>query len=342
MPNLHPFERKLACAWPPDTWRDVTVLVAVSGGADSVALLRGLAAVRQSGSGRLMAAHFNHGLRGSLSDGDAAFVADLCHSLRVPCSIGHVQDEPAAMGPMSSEVDARDVRYRFLRRIAQQVGARHVAMAHTADDQAETVLHRIVRGTGVAGLAGIPRFREFLPGVALVRPMLEIRREEVTEYLQAIQQAFREDHTNADVRFTRNRIRLELLPQLASQYNADVVGAITRLASLAGEVQAVVDGVVQDLVERCVTARSADAVTIDCAALREKNRFLVRELLASVWRGQDWPLQAMSFQRWEELADLAVGARSAEAELNRKKMFPGGICAERRGDILTLLAPDAC
>jgi tRNA(Ile)-lysidine synthase len=340
MSDLRPFEEKLAHAWPPDVWRDVTVLVAVSGGADSVALFRGLTAVRQPGPGRLIAAHFNHGLRGAESDADEAYVGNLADAFQVPFVVGHVQDEAAASsGSLSSEAGAREARYRFLRRAAQQVGARYVVTAHTADDQAETVLHRILRGTGVTGVAGIRRFRQFLPHVALVRPLLDFRRAEVTEYLRAIHQPFREDPTNADIRFTRNRIRHELLPQLARDYNDDVVTAITRLASLAGEVQTVVDDMVEELAERCVKHRPASAVVIDCEALRGSRRFIIRELLASAWRGQDWPLQAMGLQQWEELAELAVGTSGSNMQPS-VKFFPGGVRAERRGGTLTLLRPN--
>jgi tRNA(Ile)-lysidine synthase len=353
MAQAFEFQQQLIRAWPPPVWREVTVLVAVSGGPDSVALLRGLAAVREAGSGQLVAAHFNHGVRGDQALADEAFVVDLCRRLQIPCERGQAEWEPAARAAADalaappnpetpgqrvftarSEAALRRARYRFLRETARRVGARYVATGHTADDQAETVLQRIVRGTGIAGLAGIRPHRQLVPGVALVRPLLDITRRQVQDYLDALGQHAREDSSNADRRYTRNRMRHELLPHLAAHYNANVVGALTRLAALAGDVQAVVARTLEDLQVRCVQSRSPGQVTIDCQPLAAVPRYLTRELLIAIWRQQGWPLQAMGYERWEELADLA----GAPPIGPRAKMFPGAIAARRSGILLQLQA----
>ena len=351
MAQAFEFQQQLIRAWPPAVWREVTVLVAVSGGPDSVALLCGLAAVREAGSGQLVAAHFNHGVRGDQALADEAFVVDLCRRLQIPCERGQAEWEQAARAAADalaappnpetpdqqvfnarSEAALRRARYRFLRETARRLGARYVATGHTADDQAETVLQRIVRGTGIAGLAGIRPHRQLVPGVALVRPLLDITRRQVQDYLEALGQNAREDSSNADRRYTRNRMRHELLPHLAAHYNANVVGALTRLAALAGDVQAVVARMLEDLQVRCVEARSPGQVTIDCQPLAAVPRYLARELLMAIWRQQDWPLQAMGYERWEELAGLAdTPPRGPQA-----KMFPGAISARRAGTVLQL------
>lgn len=363
MPESPIFEQKLLAAWPPSLWRDVTVVVAVSGGPDSVALLRGLAGPSVQGAGQLIAAHLNHGLRGEQSQADEAFVVDLCWRLGVRCEIGRARrgeakgegekgragegaaadaawddpEEPLQQADGGhSEAALRAVRYQFLCATARQVGARYVATGHTADDQAETVLHRLVRGTGIAGLAGMRRHRQLIPGVALVRPLLSISRREVLEYLAALGQSYRIDRSNADVRFTRNRIRHELLPHLASTYNASVVDAVTRLATLAGEVQEIVVGLVEELGARCIATDSVGGVTVDCDVLGTAPRYLVRELLIGLWRRQGWNLQSMGFERWEELAELALAPQPPAAAW--KKVFPGSIAAERAGGVLRLLA----
>ena len=343
MAQAFEFQQQLIRAWPPAVWRDVTVLVAVSGGPDSVALLCGLTALRAAGSGQLIAAHFNHGVRGDHAAADEAFVVDLCRRLQIPCELGHAAWDPAAPAAdqppaapdpgqpspqilrAPSEAMLRSARYRFLRDTARRVGARYVATGHTADDQAETVLQRIVRGTGIAGLAGIRPHRQLLPGVALVRPMLEITRRQVQDYLRALGQDARQDSSNADRRYTRNRIRHELLPQLASHYNANVVGALTRLAALAADVHEVVAGQLDELQARCVRSTAPGQVTIDCPPLAAAPRYLARELLMAVWRQQGWPLQAMGYERWEELADLAASPPIGPS----KKTFPGSIAAQR-------------
>lgn len=304
-----------------------------------------------------MIAHFNHGLRGDQSDADEAFVARLCGHLDLPCEIGRAQqrvsDEgtlssgPGNVGPSvapsysesppeTSEADAREWRYHFLRQTAASVGARFVVTAHTADDQAETVLHRVLRGTGIAGLAGIRRYRQLIPGVAIVRPMLSFRRVELIEYLDAIEQGHQEDSTNADLRFTRNRIRHELLPQVADHYNPNVVDALTRLGAMAGDVQALVDELVARMAERNIIKAEVDAVTIDCHSLRLERGFLVRQLLISIWSDHAWPRQAMGYDKWDQLEELATAAESTGPDA--KITLPGNIIAERKGGVLLLLA----
>ena len=193
---LHPLEIKLAEAWPPSHWADVTVLVAVSGGGDSVALLRAMAALKTGGEGRLCAAHLNHQLRPDADD-DERFVVDLCGRLGVTCEVGRV-DVGSPGGPVGDGIEAaaRSARYRFLEEAAGRLGARFVATAHTADDQAETILHRILRGTGIRGLGGHgagtaagPRHAD--PALAGHPP------RGVAAYLDALGQPYRHDPSNA-------------------------------------------------------------------------------------------------------------------------------------------------
>lgn len=343
MPDPQPFEEKLAQQWPPFEWRDVTVLVAVSGGADSVALLRGLAAIRQQGEGRILVAHFNHCLREDESDADEAFVTRLSRQLDLSCETGRAapsaQRSDSEPPPETSEADAREWRYDFLRQTAAEVGARFVATAHTADDQAETILHRILRGTGVTGLAGIRPYRQLISGVAIVRPMLNFRRAEVIEYLKEIEQDYREDSTNADLRFTRNRIRHELLPEIADHYNPNVVEALTRLGAMSGDIQTLLDEVVAEMAERCITESLVDTVTIDCQPLRHANGFLVRQMLISIWGKQGWPQQAMGYDKWDQLAGLATAYEPPNS--GAKIILPGNISAERKSSMLVLLAAES-
>ena len=169
------------------------------------------------------------------------------------------------------------------------MGARFVATAHTADDQAETILHRIVRGTGIRGLSGMARARP-LGHATLIRPLLAMRRTELQAYLDAIKQPYRHDASNADLRFTRNRIRHETMPHLRECYNTSATEALLRLGSLAGEAQAVVDELVEELFTRCVKTESPEAVRMELDTLQNRPRYLLRELLMAVWQRQGWPL----------------------------------------------------
>ena len=350
MGPVHEFERRLGESWPPTAWQDLSVLVAVSGGADSVALLRGLVALKQGGPGRLVAAHFDHRLRGADSDADREFVVDLCQRRGIECHLGQWSPgDSFGRHPDGVEAAARTARYAFLQAAAAQWGARYVATAHTADDQAETVLHHIVRGTGLAGLAGMSRARPLGEAVTLIRPLLAFRRSEVLEYLAALRQSHREDATNVDLTFTRSRIRHELLPLLARDYNPQVIDSLVRLSTLAADAQAAIDGLVADLAARCVKRRvggvveggaiegSADqgsAVEIALTPLAGQPRHLIRALLVGVWREQNWPLQAMGFDEWELLADMA--AAKPDQACPAKRVFPGGVVAERGRETLAL------
>ena len=317
-----PLESKLATLWPPSDWDDVTVVVAVSGGCDSVALLRAMTALKGGGPGRLCAAHLNHQLRPA-ADEDERFVVELCRHLGVRCEVGRAAvDQLAADAGDGLEAAARTARYRFLEETAGRLGARFVATAHTADDQAETILHRILRGTGIRGLAGMPRARP-LGHATLIRPLIELRRDELRAYLDALEQPWRDDPSNAELRFTRNRIRHQTMPQLRRQFNAGLTEALLRLGTLAGEAQAVADELVAEWLDRCVTTADSGATQIELAELAGRPRYLVREVLIAVWRRQGWPLQAMGHQQWDELGELAQPAAPPA-----RRFFPGDVMVE--------------
>ncbi len=328
------FEAQLAQQWPPAQWTDVTVVLAVSGGADSVALLRALFALKRQfgGSGRLVVGHFNHRLRGSEADADEQFVRRLCGDLDVACEVGQAPVGSIGPGGDGLELVARRARYGFLTQLCGRQGARFLATAHTADDQAETVLHRVFRGTGLRGLAGIARTRR-LGDWSLVRPILWSRRSEVLDYLRAIDQPFREDASNADRAQTRNRIRHDLLPMLAASFNPDVVAALVRLAEQAREAQIVLDGLVERLFAGKVNVQPGGAVRIARRETAEQPGLLLGELMTAVWRDRGWPQQSMAHRHWRRLAGMIQSGRP------RKTMLPGAIVATVDDDFLTLAPP---
>ena len=175
------------------------VLLAVSGGADSVALLRGTCLIAFEMRIAPQVVHVNHRLRGAESDADAEWVRELCHSRNVPCDVltADVAKCSAERG-VGIEEAARDARYKLLTSAAERIGAPVVLLAHTADDQAETVLHHILRGTGLAGLSGMPASRVLSESVRLVRPLLDVNRTEIERFLQSLGQDFRTDSSNRD------------------------------------------------------------------------------------------------------------------------------------------------
>ncbi len=333
MPAFLPFENKLLAAWPADRWHAVRVLVAVSGGPDSVALVRALHRLSESPARQLAVAHFNHCLRGERAIADGQFVVELCQSLGVDCIQGQTEGSEANASGESLEEAARAARYAFLTRTAERLGARYVATGHTADDQAETVLHHILRGTGLRGLGGMRFARSLSPAVTLVRPALEITHAEVIEYLSALGQPFQQDETNRDPAFFRNRIRLELLPLLAREYSGSIAEALLRLGTLASDAQRVIDALAESLLERSLLERDACRVVIDCRPLRASDPHLVRETLMAAWRRQGWPQQSMGWAQWNLLADMVLADEPSDVAAH---VLPGTISAQRKGDRLVL------
>ncbi len=332
MAEHHPFEQQLAQAWAPPSWRDVTVVVAVSGGADSVALLCALNAISQQTCGRLVAAHFNHLLRDSESAGDERFVQQICRQLGVECSVGKARSVISSAGD-GLEAEARQQRYQFFRDVADCQGARYVVTAHTADDQAETILHRVIRGTGLVGLGGIPPTRPLSEFTTIVRPMLSVSRCSVVSYLESLCQPFREDSSNKLTVFTRNRIRHRLMPLLAEQYNPQVASSLVRLGNLAREAQQVVDAAVEPLLEMAVTLRTQERVELVRARLFNSSPFLVREVFLRIWKMQRWPRQDMSEAKWNQLSDLTRAERPSPST----STLPGNIQVEVRDDAIILV-----
>ena len=327
---FYPVEQQFAQCWPPDEWLGRTTVLAVSGGADSVAMLRAMHLLRGDARAQLIVGHVHHGLRGRAADADADFVRKLCEQFDVPCHVGHVDGSTRGDGV---EAAARDARYEWLIELAQSQQATAVATAHTADDQAETIVHRIVRGTGISGLAGIPATRELAPNITLVRPLLDCTRAQIEEYLAALEQPACEDETNRDVDLTRNRIRHELLPLLESQYNPQVRQALLRLGSVAGEVQSLVDSLVAQLFESSCIVSNDRRVILKPTALVDAPPYLIRELLIHVWKHEDWPLQAMGYDQWQRLVDMLLDP------VAQAQMFPGPIRAEKKGEQLVLTRP---
>lgn len=339
--DLLPFEARLAQAWPPERWLSEGVLVAVSGGPDSVALLRALVRLKSDRPARLVAGHFNHRLRGAESDGDQSFLEGVCRQWGIPLEVGFAPEGGLTKPPRGSLEDtARHARYSFLARTAEAIGLRYVATGHTADDQAETILHRILRGTGLGGLAGMAKARPLGQAVTLIRPLLGVRRGDTLAYLKQLGQPFRVDSSNLDSRWTRNRIRLDLLPRLAADYNPQIVEAVVRLGRLAREAHELVAGLVDPLYERSVRPTGDGGVAIVLESLAGAAPYLVRELFIAVWRRQGWPLGEMGFEEWDALARLAAvdGAANVWAPGLQKAayMFPSGIRAERTGGELRL------
>jgi tRNA(Ile)-lysidine synthase len=315
-------------------------VVAVSGGADSVALLHALIRLRGGSSGQIIIAHLNHCLRGEESDRDEQFVRNLhatlidagVHSIALAIARLDVKAIAAQSGD-NLEAAARRERYAWLAEVAKQFGVSHVATGHTADDQAETILHRLLRGTGLQGLRGIAPRRELRARIQLIRPMLTATRAEVLEFLNEIKQPFCEDCTNRDLSFTRNRIRHQLLPLLQADYNAAIVPLLGQLAEQASEVYAEIEQAALQLLRECELPPAGSLRILDARKLAGRPRHLVREAIRLLWDREGWGRDAMRYRDWERAAAAALGELAAVD-------LPGRIRVRRKGNIVQIGADD--
>jgi tRNA(Ile)-lysidine synthase len=322
----HPLMRAVVLATAE---RSGTIAVGVSGGADSVALLRALAIARAGGS-LLVVAHLDHGLRPGSAD-DALWVEQFAAALELPSCIERREVARAAdEWDLGLEEAARRCRYEFLARLAAEHNCPWIAIAHTADDQAETVLHHLLRGTGLPGLRGMPPERPLEQGT-LLRPLLRVSRAEVLDFLERLGQPFLTDETNFELAYTRNRIRHSLLPELREQFNPRVETALCRLAQQVRDVQDLVDELAENLLRSALRESAPDRALLDLAPLRNARRHLVREALRELFTQQEWPRGRIGFDAWDELAALAQTAQAPKS-----LTLPEGITAHYRRGVLTI------
>jgi len=303
------------------------VVVAVSGGADSTALIHLLAALRAQLSVDLHAAHFDHGWRADAA-ADRAAVSATAERLGVPLSCGVASSTPRTGGG-GREARARAARAAFLEQVARDVGAERIATGHTRDDQAETVLLRLLRGAGSRGLAGISPLR--LP---YIRPLLATRRAAIVAWLRAEGIGWREDSTNADLSLTRNRVRRDLLPRLEADFGPGLTERLTALADLLREDEECLDKTAREALEE-LSRRDAAGLALDRAGLTDQPAAIRRRVLRWAFR---------EFRGREFFPSRAVIARLErllEGEAPGPIHLAAGVEAARDGAELLLRHPTA-
>lgn len=299
------------------------IAVGVSGGADSVALLRFLAALRPQFGWDLVVCHIHHGLRGAEADRDECFVRALAEQLGLPCAVSRIDAAALALRDhISVEEAGRMARYAFFAQTAGEGG--RIATAHTLDDSIETVLMNLVRGTGLRGLCGIPRIRG-----NIVRPLLDCTRAEVEDYLGALGQPYCTDSTNLTDDYTRNRIRHDILPRLCA-LNPNFPGAMARMLPRLAAQQALTD---------CLAAQSAQQLHAACGGLSRQGLSALPEpvcdrLLLRLLEQNRLPVSAAAVERMTETLrtggklDLAARSWFFVAQGNLAAVIyapPGGI-----------------
>jgi len=321
------------------------VAVAVSGGADSVALLRALNAAKSEGGLVLRVAHFHHGLRGAEADADAAFVRALAASLSLPYfeAAGDTAARVQSHGE-SIEEAARNLRYDFFRDLLARGDADVVTTAHTLDDQAETVLLKFLRGAWTEGLGGISPVVDSDAG-RFVRPLLETSRAQVENFLRDSGQEWREDSSNAETAFTRNRLRHELLPQLRG-FNPNLDEQLARLANIARGEEAHWQSEIARLLPQAIlpgravrgggravsTTVQSPSIALDLAKLATWDIAVRRRIFRAAARETGCALDYVATARLLELLDARPGAKAT---------LGAGLLAERTARELRLTAGPA-
>ena len=301
------------------------VAVALSGGADSVALLFALRELAGAEGFRVVgAAHVNHQLRGADSDADAQFCRDLAGGLEMPIEIEQVDvGQLARDSGTSIEHAAHTARYAFFERAAARLEATAVAVAHTKDDQAETFLLRLLRGAGPRGLSGMhPR------AGLVVRPFLETPRADVRDFLRARHLAFREDASNADLGIPRNRIRHELLPLLDTRFTPGIVEVLDREAAIAREDADYLDEAARAAAARLIS-RSARAVELDAGALLAEPPAIARRVIRLAQQMAAGPGRFVGFDAGETVRRYVVSKGTGQLDLPGHRV-------NRRGHLVVL------
>jgi len=314
-----------------------TVLVAVSGGQDSVCLLHVLNKLQKELDILLHVAHLDHGLRGAEAEADALYVKELSASLGVPVTIEKRDvNEFNKQRKTSLEEAAREVRYRFLDEVAEKVGSSRIAVGHTRDDHVETLLMHYLRGTGIQGLRGL-RPAAPIPygkqddGRWVIRPLLDAAREETVEYCRVAELQPRSDSSNEQTAFMRNRIRIELIP-LLKQYNPDIEETLIRLADLAGEDADFIDRQAVVVFDQAATSEGC-LTCLDAGKLRGVPLSLQRRVFRLALERAYGTLKDIEAVHIESLVRLLFGTTGKCINL------PGGLTAANERNRMVIVPP---
>jgi tRNA(Ile)-lysidine synthase len=296
---------------------DSRILVAVSGGVDSVVLLDILAQMVEKFNFELIVCHFNHNLRGKESDEDEKYVARLAkkYGLQFLSGQGNVR-KYAEKYSLGIEQAARRLRYRFLDKTARSGKVDYIATAHNANDTVETFLLNLFRGAGLTGLSGIPEMRQIAKNLALIRPLSRMQRAEIEEYARLRSLEWREDATNALLIYSRNRIRHDLLPKLEKEYSPAVVDVIKRTAWLFRNADEFIADYVKMGVNRVITDKGSDRFAIKIGFFQTYNEFIQGEIIQSAMR-KHFNQQPVSLKTIDRILDLMSSPVGSICEISR-------------------------
>jgi tRNA(Ile)-lysidine synthase len=312
------------------------VLVAVSGGADSVSLLFALSNLIKAGrlDIELSVGHINHNLRGELSDGDEQFVIELARKLSLPVVTRSVDVSGfAAANKLSVETAARELRLKSLMAIAVSMNCSKVATAHHRDDNAETMVHRLMRGTAYRGLCGIRPVRE-LGNIDIIRPMLGVTRDEVIGFCKENDIDFRHDHTNDECAYTRNRIRHRLLPVLESECAGSLSDSLAKLSQTSGKLYSAIDSQMDRLWQEVLMSQDASSITLCLKTFAEQRPLVKAELIRRSLVGVGCGQRDVSMVHYRSI--MEIGASCGRKQIG----LPEGFCVRVEHGRMAFCVPE--
>ena len=283
-----------------------TVVLAVSGGIDSMVMVHLFTALREEWNLQLAVAHINHQLRGDESDGDESFVRRIAESMGIPFFCKRVDtlglvDETG----LSKQEAARDARYEFFEEVRQEVKADSVATAHQADDNAETVLMNALRGAGIRGLSGIPQRRE--PGT-IIRPMLTFRRRDIEQYAGDCKVQYRTDSSNDSTKYRRNYLRHTIIPMLESSSESDVIASLNKLSASMRQLDEMISQEVRLSLKEAGFLPNESEPSLGIGFLRSKAPYLQEGIVLEILRNLGADVESEKVHRLLQLCELKTGS----------------------------------
>ncbi|WP_304511622.1 tRNA lysidine(34) synthetase TilS [Desulfobacula sp.] len=309
-----------------------TILVAVSGGPDSVALVLALLALKEKYTIKIGVAHLNHMLRGEESLRDATFVKELAHKLSLPFHEGQKNVTIyAKKHRLSVEEAGREARYRFFELIAKNHGYTKIALGHNKDDNAELVLMNLLRGAGPKGLSGIPPIR----GGRYIRPLIRVSKNQVLDFLKLKKQTYVFDSSNQNMIYLRNKIRHELFPHLQSEYNPEIVDALDRLSNILRQEEAFWDSETKIQFNRCLIKTEDSLLTFSKTLMSNLHPALLNRVLRKAIKTVKKDLKRISLAHINDIVDFCFNKPSGFS-----LDLPGQIRVYKDKDIITIKKED--
>ncbi len=294
-----------------------TILLAVSGGVDSIVLSDAMALLSAKHNYKISIAHYNHNLRGTDSDSDEKFVKQFAekYNTKIYTANGKVRAY-SEKNALSIEHAARILRYKFFERTSRNIDADFVATAHTADDSAETLLLNLLRGTGLTGLAGIPKIRTFVKNVRLIRPLLELRKEDLIAYAKERRLVWKEDKSNQLLDYTRNKVRLSLIPMLQETFNPNIIETLNRTAKLINGADEFIADMVTNSIDYVIDDVRQERFSIKTNLLETFPEFVQGEIIQQLVN-KYFRLSSLPMKKIAEILELMKHQSGAIYQINK-------------------------